>query len=411
MGLVSSSAAPITSVARAVAITSGAAAMRRAWPLALALLVVGAVIFGPNGLSARDLTEPARASGALRLALWSAWMLAALPVARALLRDRSLRLVLTQPVSRPGLSAVLSTALCLANAPWILFRARGEGALDAIASSLASVVGAWGLAAPMRHRARRASTALLALTLIVTPDPWALALVSLLVGALIVPAAMESLGAETNAASSARSLPRSAVGALLVAHARLATRTASTALGRQLALVCAGAALAIPTLHNNALATVEERVRLALACVTLPLATLSMSLASTFDTPDRALRPRLISAATSASTRAFAALTAVALPVASIAMVTVTVACALAGSQRSFVAGAAAALWGAGLASIALRCARGSTGADVLRDAGRMALAVAASLVALLAAGPWAMLAPVFAIALAARAERRESMP
>lgn len=411
MWLVSSTAAPITAVARAVAVTSGAAAMRRAWPLALALLVVGAVIFGPNGLSARDLTEPARVSGAMRLALWSAWMLAALPIARALLRDRSMRLVLTQPVSRPGLAAVLSTALCLANAPWIIFRARGEGALDALASSLVSVVGAWGLAAPMRHRARRAATALLAFTLIVTPAPWALALVSLLVGALIIPAAMESLGTETTTASSARSLPRNAAGALLVAHARLLTRTASAALGRQLALVCAGAALAIPTLHNNAQATVEERVGLALACVTLPLATLSMSLATTFDTHDRALRPKLISAATAASTRALVAIAAVALPVASIAMVTVTVACALAGSQRSIVTGAAAALWGAGLASIALRCVRGSTGADVLRDAGRMALAVAVSLAALLAAGPWAMLAPVLAIAIAARAERGESMP
>lgn len=392
-------------IARAVARTSGAAAMRRAWPLALGLGVVGAVLFGPNGLSARDLTLPARHSPLLRAVLWSAWMLASLPFARTLLGDRSLRLVLSQPVSRPRLAAVLSAWLVVGHAPWIAFRARGEGLRDALASALVGVVGSWTLAAPPRRRPLRLASTLLAVTLVMTPEPWALAAVAALVGAVLIPAAMAALGAPTALARSTKSLPEKPFSALVTVHARLLARTSSWPLARQVALVCAGAALIVPTLRNNPHEATEARIRLALACVTLPMATFGAALADAFDRTDRALRARLTAEAVAPSTRAGVALAVTCLPTAAIGALLVTVATAYSGARDALTLGASASLWGAGLAASSLVASRRVEGADVLKGAGRTALVVAAAFGLLLGAGPLALAAPMLALMIAARAE------
>lgn len=397
------------SIARAVARTSGAAAMRRAWPLALGLGVVGAVLFGPNGLSARDLTLPARHSPLLRGVLWGVWMLASLPFARSLLGDRSLRLVLSQPVSRPRLAAVLSAWLLIGHSPWIAFRARGEGVRDALVSALVGVVGSWTLAAPPRRRALRLASTFLAIALIATPEPWALATVAALVGAALIPAAISSLGAPPARSRPMKSLPEKPFSALVAVHARLLARTSSWSLSRQVALVCAGAALVVPTLRNNAHEPTEARVRLALACVTLPLATFGAALSDAFDRGDRTLRARLAVEAVAPSTRAGVALAVTALPPAAIAGLLVTVATAYGGARDAVLLGASASLWGAGLAASSLVAARRVEGADVLKGAGRTALVVAGAFGLLLGAGPASLVAPLVALMIVARAELKEA--
>lgn len=401
--------APLLSIAQTVARTSGAAAMRRAWPLALGLGVVGAVLFGPNGLSARDLTLPARHSPLLRAVLWSAWMLASLPFARALLGDRSLRLVLSQPVSRTRLAAVLSAWLLIGHSPWIAFRARGEGVRDALASALVGVVGSWTLAAPPRRRALRLASTLLAIALVVTPEPWALATVATLVGAALIPAAMSSLGAPPARSRSAKSLPKKPFSALVAVHARLLARASASTLSRQVALVCAGAALIVPTLRNNAHEPTEARIRLALACVTLPLATFGAALSDAFDRSDRGLRARLTAEAVAPSTRAGVALAVTALPTAAIAGLVVALATACGGVRDALVLGAAASLWGAGLAASSRVASRRVEGADVLKGAGRTALVVAGAFGLLLGAGTLSLVAPIVALMITAREELKEA--
>lgn len=406
--------ATFPAIARAVAQTSGRAARQRAAALAVGVLAVGGVLFGPNGLGARDLTEPARHSPALRAALWSAWTLASLPFARALLGDPSLRVVIAQPVSRARLGAVLSAALGASQVPWAAFRARAEGRADGVASLLAGVVGAWAFGAMPRGAAPRLAAVALALTIVVTPDPRAVALAALVAGAIVLPAAMASLGRAERAPLAGAVLPRAPFFALVAVHARLLARTAQGPLARHAALAAGAAALTVPTLRNNAGDPLGVKVRLALTLATVPLATLSLALASAFVAHDGALRPRLVAEAVPAWTRAGVALTAVSSPPALLICALTTVAARRAGASlwETVALGGASALWGAGLAAVALLTARrGHARGDSSHAAGLMALVAAAAMGALLAVEQRALAGVPAVMLVALVAERWRDRP
>ncbi|MFO0605610.1 MAG: hypothetical protein U0324_20680 [Polyangiales bacterium] len=391
---VMASDAPLPAVARAVASTSGRAALRRAWPLAVGGLALGGVLFGPNGLAARDLTGPARHAPALRAALWGAWLLASRPFARALLGDPSIRFVVAQPVSRARLGAVLSAALAASQAPWAAFRARAEGTSDAAASLLAGVVGAWVLGAMPRGAAPKLASAALALALVATPDPRVVTLAALLAGVVVVPAALASLGHAPRRSLASTSLPRSPAMALAAVHARLLARTAIGALARHAALTIGAAMLAVPALRNRAAEPSSVKITLALTLLTAPLAALTHALATSFAARDESLRPRLAAEAVAPGMRAAVALAVVALPPAVLAGALVAGASLTAGSRATEVVslGGAAFVWGAGLAGAALFASRRG---DATRAAGLTALTAATAMGALLAAEARAlMLAP-----------------
>src|SRR6185503_14237401 len=71
-------------VGRTLARTAGAAAALRAIPLFGGIGLAASILFGGNGIDAREVTRAARQFPAIRLSLWAAWLIAATPLARSL---------------------------------------------------------------------------------------------------------------------------------------------------------------------------------------------------------------------------------------------------------------------------------------------------------------------------------------
>lgn len=142
---------PIVLVTRLLARTAFAFAARRAAPLFSGIAIAGALLFSPNGMEARDVTHVAARLPSLRLALWAAWLIAATPLARALLGAPGLSVLRSLPLPRWVLLAPLGAFLLALQAPFALLWGRGEGLISALASALTAAAGeVWILARPRR---------------------------------------------------------------------------------------------------------------------------------------------------------------------------------------------------------------------------------------------------------------------
>lgn len=285
-------------LARAVAVTSGREALRRAWPAALAITVAGAVFFGPNGLTARDVGDLAAHHRPLRAALWMAWLALAFPAARALLRDPSLAFVRAQPVSPARLLTALTTALALGDAPWAVFRARAFGALDALSAAVATVVAQWALAVPPRRAVARIAAVALGGAIVAADDPRALLAVALAAGAVIVPLAWRDMAEPLARDVSRRALSSHPSLALAQCHLRALTRTATPALLRALGLSSLCAALLHTVTRHRASPSPDDLASLAMTASVLPAAVAGVTAALVADRTRRALAD-LVAGATS----------------------------------------------------------------------------------------------------------------
>lgn len=137
---------------RALATAVGRPALLRGLPLYLGLALPGGVIFGPNGMHPADLADAAAASVGVRLALWSGWVLAALPVAHALFDGERTAYLRWLPAPRAWTWAALTAMLLGVHALFGFFWWVARGPLDAAgAMSLAAAAQATVLIAP-RHR-------------------------------------------------------------------------------------------------------------------------------------------------------------------------------------------------------------------------------------------------------------------
>jgi len=143
--------------------------------LLLGTLVVASVLFSPNGMRTRDLTKVASEVFAVRAGLWAAWLLAALPLARALLHAPGIAWLRSIPISRFFVVAVLGALLLPLQAPWTLLWGVGAGVVPGFATTLAAAaIEALALARPRRFIEVCALSALL--FAILWPLPWALIL-------------------------------------------------------------------------------------------------------------------------------------------------------------------------------------------------------------------------------------------
>ncbi len=137
---------------RALAVAVGRPALLRGLPLYLGLAAPAGVIFGPNGMHPADLADAAAASVGVRLALWSGWVLAALPVAHALFDGERTAYLRWLPAPRAWTWAALAAMLLGVHALFGFFWWVARGPLAATgAMSLAAAVQATLLIAP-RHR-------------------------------------------------------------------------------------------------------------------------------------------------------------------------------------------------------------------------------------------------------------------
>lgn len=143
--------------------TAGRPALARVLPLYLGAAAPAAVIFGPNGMHPADLADAAAWSWGVRAALWSGWILAALPAARALFDAEHGIYLRWLPAPRWWSWAGVACMLVGIQALWGLFWWAGRGPLAAVAGvALAAAVQGIALISP-RHRreamARRAGLA------------------------------------------------------------------------------------------------------------------------------------------------------------------------------------------------------------------------------------------------------------
>lgn len=175
----------------------------------LALLVLGAVILGPNGLDARDITRGMRATpivAALALALWSAVHVRAARVLEA----QEFAFVRALPLSTVDRLATLAAPTLAPHALVGGFFARGEGAAVGLVAALISAAGTVALRALARRIEARPRGD--------RPSP----------------------------------------SGLLLAHARFALRAAPSSIARSSALALACTLLATVAVHNTRIAPTAQ---------------------------------------------------------------------------------------------------------------------------------------------------------
>lgn len=139
------------SIARALVLTAGRAALERSLPVYLGVAIAAAVIFEGNGMKPATLTRMAQASVATRAWLWGAWLLVTMPAARAILFAPSILFLRALPIPRLWFLAVQGGLLAVAELPWAALWARGAGPAAGLAAALGAIAAHAFLVAPPRR--------------------------------------------------------------------------------------------------------------------------------------------------------------------------------------------------------------------------------------------------------------------
>jgi ABC-type Mn2+/Zn2+ transport system ATPase subunit len=160
---------------RALAATSGDAAVRRAVPTYAGLLIASGLLFGGNGLEPVTVVTGAAASPLARALLWLCWLLVSFPALDAIWRTPSSFFLRSLPVPHTWHLAVLLTFSLLAEAPWALLWLLGGGPV----AGLAALGGALALHAVLLARPINLAGLLLTLLALAAPIVTPLSLLSL----------------------------------------------------------------------------------------------------------------------------------------------------------------------------------------------------------------------------------------
>lgn len=157
--------------------TSGAAALRRALPTYLGLFVLAVIFFAGYGVRSSDVVALAQGSPPTRIALLAAWLLLALPGARALIEAPSAFLIRTWPIPRARLLGVTTAMLVLIELPWLLLWFKGGGVVAGTAATVLAL-GGHGLLLARPRGAAEIAAALLWLVAVAILSRPALALLA-----------------------------------------------------------------------------------------------------------------------------------------------------------------------------------------------------------------------------------------
>lgn len=166
-----------SAVVGVMARTSGAAALRRALPTYLGLFMLAVIFFAGNGVRSSDLVALAQGSPPSRIAMLAAWLLLALPGARALIAAPSAFLIRTWPIPRAHLLGVTTAMLVLVELPWLLLWFKGGGAIAGTAATVLAL-GGHGLLLARPRGAAEIAAALLWLVAVAVLSRPALALLA-----------------------------------------------------------------------------------------------------------------------------------------------------------------------------------------------------------------------------------------
>jgi len=268
-----------TSALAAVLLRSaGEPALRRALPLYVGIGMSAAVLFGPTGMSAADVTDPASASRGFRLALWAAWLAAIAGPARVLFSAPQSLYLRAFPVSPAWHQLLLGCALAALEAPWAWLFLRGQGVVEAGAALALGVA----LAALLAARARGfadwaigAAVAAGAVLVIALPAPaWARLAYGLVGSLLAVPAAWWR-APEAGAGWRGVRVRGTAFTALVRAHAAALWRLRRPAFGRALIATLLGGGFAGLAARAN-----EVGAGASLAVMSLAIGAVTLSMAA-----------------------------------------------------------------------------------------------------------------------------------
>src|SRR5688572_28809950 len=91
---------PAKALLRAFGVTAGRAALQRALPFYLGLLLVASIVFEGNGVRPADVVAAARGSLGERALLYAVWALVSFPAVDALLATPASFFLRTLPVAR-----------------------------------------------------------------------------------------------------------------------------------------------------------------------------------------------------------------------------------------------------------------------------------------------------------------------
>lgn len=114
-------------LARALALTAGAAGLRRGLPVYVGLFAVGGLLFGGNGLTTATVVEGAQSSTAARALMWCAWLIVMTPTLAGLWQASSSFWLRSLPVARAWHLAILLAFSGLAESLWAIVWGFGGG--------------------------------------------------------------------------------------------------------------------------------------------------------------------------------------------------------------------------------------------------------------------------------------------
>lgn len=293
----------LASAVRAVALTSGRAALRRAIPLYVGLAMAGGLIFGGNGMRAADVTRMAERSPGFRVVFILIWLLCATPGVRALVFARDAFLLRSLPVPRLQFVLALAAHLALLELPLVGLWARGAGAAAALgllvlcmSAHAVAVAGRFGFPLGLLLAAIPAYLA-----------PPSLAMVGLLPVLAFALARAFRLAPEKPLAAERPQVFGPPLAAIFTTHLVLLRRVHGAVLLRALLYMLVALAIAVLAVRNNAPRSASQAAALAL----LPLAPGALLVGGTLAGPvllgERQLRWLLAATGTPGTTRALAA--------------------------------------------------------------------------------------------------------
>jgi ABC-type cobalamin/Fe3+-siderophores transport system ATPase subunit len=360
-------------VGRLLLLTAGRAALQRALPLYVALVIGASIVFGGNGLSPATLAELSARSSPFRVALHLGWAVVSLPAVKALLATESTFMFRALPVSRLAWLGWTAALLVVAELPWAVLWLCAGGLAPALAGTC------WAVAASALALSRLEAATLLvgaALSVLLVLQPSADVAVVVALPAALLTSYRVWLRAPELAAARPRSWVHGpAPVALCLSYLAVLWRTAGAQLLRGLALVVASGGVAALYLRNSGgharlmtLAILTPALVLALAGVVGPLLRAERDLSwLTACTTVSPMTRRL---------GALAALAALSVAAASLGATSIAALLTLSGAERLALF-AEVALAAAALAPLVLRVARWAV-RDAGRDAARLILGLGA---------------------------------
>lgn len=251
------------SLVRVLGATAGRAALQRALPLYLGLLLLASVLCEGNGVRPADVVAAAEQSRGIRFALYGAWTIVSLPALGGLLCTPSTFFLRTLPIVRSRLLALHGAAVLIAELPWVAFWIRGGGLGRGLAALFAAVALTSLVLTRLARLWERAAAVLLLLVLLVGVS-------AALLGALGLPLAVYGVfSVWLRAPEFPERRARGWVGGpplvgLMSSSAVLLTRQASAQLLRALALLSLALLYAVFAVRNLRLGSGAEIVSWAL---------------------------------------------------------------------------------------------------------------------------------------------------